>query len=309
MYMQNNILILGGTGLIGRSLISAFVNSDFKFNQATIYILTRQKNLNSSDNLIYINHLSEIQEVVNFEIVINLAGASVAERWTNSYMKEIYDSRILTTRSLVEYLNSLTVKPKTFISASAVGYYGTSDDVEFEEESIPLEQNLFSQKLCSDLEKELDAVSKDIRCIKLRIGPVISKDGGMLTKLLPSFKYYVGSYVGSGDQFVSWIDIEDLTRMIIFIIANTKIEGAVNATAPNPVTNKEMSYAIAETINKPCLFRIPETVVKIIFGQMGDELLLHGQKVLPKKILNHGFNFLHNSITESLKFQLIENNA
>lgn len=293
------ILITGGTGFIGNYLCERLLEDGYK-----LYILTRNQKLNGTVDEFgkyYLNNFGEIQNI-NVDIIINLAGETIAQRWTEDTKNRIYDSRISTTRDLVNFIGSKDVKPILFISASAVGYYGVRHAKTFtEENATDIVHSEFSSSLCKDWEYEASrAVDLGIRTVLLRIGPVLEKDGGMLAKLLPSFRLGLGSQIGNGQQWLSWIDREDLIELIIFIIHQKNIEGAVNATSPNPVSNKEFSLALAKSLHRPCFLKTPEFVFKLIFGQMAEEIMLNGQKVLPEKAVRHGFEFCYPTIEQSL---------
>ncbi len=295
---SKKILITGGTGFIGNHLCDRLLKDGHR-----LYILTRNQKLNNiatGNNKSYFNHLSQIQNI-DIDIVINLAGETIAQRWTKSAKNRIYNSRISTSRDLINFMKAQQKLPKLLISGSAVGYYGCNNDKAFTEEDIPKNTNLeFSSSLCKDWENEaLGASNLGVRTVCLRIGPVIAKDGGMLAKLLPGFLLCIGSQIGSGQQWLSWIDRDDLVELIIFIIHNKHIDGAVNATSPYPVTNKEFSLALAEALHRPCFFKTPEFVFRLIFGQMAEEIMLKGQKVLPKKALDCGFEFFYPTIEQS----------
>lgn len=292
------ILITGGTGFIGRPLCQRLSEEGY-----ILYILTRKRNLidkESPQTKFYLNNLSEIDDV-DIDIVINLAGETIAQRWSENAKRRIHDSRIITTRTLVNFMRSRKKKPTLFLSGSAVGYYGIHAETELSEESpSSSNQSEFSSSLCRDWEDEASkAVDLGIRTVFLRMGPVLAKDGGMIAKLFPSFYLGLGSQIGTGQQWLSWIDRDDLINLILFIIQDQKIEGPVNATAPNPVTNKDFSIALAKALHRPCFLTVPEFVFKMIFGQMAKELMINGQKVLPEKALRHGFDFSCSRIEQS----------
>jgi len=296
---SKKILITGGTGFIGKHLCDRLIKDGH-----TLYILTRNQKLNGTGNghgKSYLNNLSEIQNI-DMDIIINLAGENIAQRWTEDAKNRIYNSRITTTRDLVNFMKSKQTPPTLFISGSAVGYYGTNYDETFTEENIAETTNSeFASSLCRAWEEEAShATDLGIRTVFLRIGPVLEKDGGMLARLLPSFRLFLGSQIGDGRQSLSWIDRVDLVELILFIMHQEHIDGPVNATSPNPVTNKEFSLALAEALRRPCLLKTPEFVFKLIFGQMAEEIMINGQKVLPQKALGCGFEFCYPTIQQSL---------
>lgn len=298
------VLLTGGTGFIGQQLCKHLLNKGY-----ILYILTRNKKLRDTAEhqvKFYLNSLREIQDI-NINIVINLAGENIAQRWTKAAQDNIYNSRIATTRNLVNFLRAKPTKPELLISTSAVGYYGTSDDAIFTEaDDASAVTTSFASSLCRTWEAEaLHAASLGIRTVLLRIGPVLAQDGGILAKLLPSFRIGLGSQMGDGNQWLSWIDRDDLVKLIEFIINQPKLAGPINATSPNPSTNKDFSLALAAALNKPCYLKSPACVLKLIFGQMAEEIMLHGQHVLPEQALQHGFEFsypkLHQALTKILR--------
>jgi uncharacterized protein (TIGR01777 family) len=296
---SKKILITGGTGFVGQQLCAYLVKKGYM-----LYILTRNKKLKVSQNnqtTFYLSNLSEIENI-DIDIVINLAGETIAKRWTESAKQQIYSSRIATTKALVSFMRSKTIKPVLFISGSAIGYYGVHRDQVFTEENVaPSISSEFASSLCKAWEDEASqAAQLGIRTVFLRIGPVLAKDGGMVAKLLPSFYLGLGSQIGDGKQWLSWIDRDDLINLILFIIAQPNIDGPVNATAPTPITNQEFSLALAAALNRPCFLKTPDFVFKLIFGQMAEEIMINGQKVLPAKAIRHGFEFAYPTIKQSL---------
>jgi uncharacterized protein (TIGR01777 family) len=291
---QKVFLITGGTGFIGKALCKKLSEEG-----AEIFVLTRTLK-ESSKKIHYINSLSELVNV-KIDIVINLAGETIAQRWSEKAKDKILNSRISVTSDIVQYIENAKHKPNLFISGSAIGYYGNDDTIEFNETTKPKNTESFSHKICKLWEEEaLKAQNHVTRLILLRTAVVLEKNGGMLAKLLPSFHLGLGSIVGDGKQHISWIDREDLIRLILFIIENNEITGAINASAPNPVSNKIFSLSLAKALHRPCFLKTPAFVLRLIFGQMADELMLAGQKILPDKALKNGFKFSYPTIELSL---------
>ena len=287
-------LITGGTGFIGKALCSKLSEQGAK-----IFVLTRSLR-ESNKQVHYITSLAELKKV-KVDIIINLAGETIAQRWSCKAKEKIINSRVSITSDIVEYIKNAKHKPSLFISGSAIGYYGIDKTKEFNENTTPKEQQSFAQKVCSLWEKEALKVQKSVaRLVLLRTAVVLNHDGGMLAKLLPSFRLGLGSIVGEGKQPISWIDREDLIRLILFIIENKEITGAINGSAPSPVSNKTFSLQLAKALHRPCFLKIPAFVFRLIFGQMADELMLAGQKVLPEKALKSGFKFSYPTIELSL---------
>ncbi len=288
------ILITGGTGFIGKKLCQKLVEDCYE-----ITVLTRQKNLAPSKNIQYIHSLS--QKDFNYDIIINLAGEPISQNWSTKNKKKIYESRIGLTRNLVDKINSAKKSPSLFISGSAIGYYGYDAGILYDENSkITLNHNIFSQSICHDWEIAAAIKSQETRLVKIRTGIVLGKNGGALKKMLIPFKLGLGGKIGSGEQFMSWIDIDDAINAINFIIKNNKISGAVNLTSPNPVSNANFSKTLASIVKRPCIFDMPKFITEILFGQMGKELLLKGQKVYPQTLLQNGFEFKYSDLEKSL---------
>lgn len=288
------ILITGGTGFLGKHICQYFLSKNDE-----ITILTRNPNIKFTPEVKLISQL-DTQEY--FDMIINLTGEKINhKRWNDSTKKEIYDSRIETTRKIIEYIKQTPIKPRIFLSGSAIGYYGTHKERIFTEKSIS-KGLCFPSKLCKDWEKEaLKANEFGVRTIILRTGVVLAKDGGMIAELLPMFNLNLGAVIGDGKQFISWIHIEDYLAALDKIIDSNHIEGPINMCAPNPCTNKELSLALAEALNKKLFIRLPKFFVKLLFGEMGEKLLIEGQKIYPAKLIDLDFDYKFPKIKEALK--------
>ena len=288
------ILITGGTGFLGKYLCQYFLA-----NNDEVTVLTRypEKNFIPQVKLI-----SKLDHQEYFEIIINLAGEKISnKRWTSSVKEKIYDSRIETTKKIIEYIKETPIKPRILLSGSAIGYYGTHKERIFTEKSITKDL-CFPSILCKDWERiALKANKFGVRTVILRTGVVLANDGGMIAELLPSFKLNLGAIIGDGKQFISWIHIDDYLAAIIKIIDSTHIDGAINLTSPYPSTNKEFSEALAIALNKKLFLRLPKFLIKLIFGEMGEKLLLEGQKIYPAKLIDLDFNYKFSRIGEALR--------
>jgi len=236
-----------------------------------------------------------------FDVVINLAGQGITDkRWTPKVKKQLRDSRLLTTQQLIDYFRHARKKPALLISGSAIGYYGFQKDWLLDEQAFG--DSSFSSKLCQEWEHVAhQAEALGIRTCYLRTGIVLGKRGGALAKMLPAFKMYMGGPMGSGEQWMSWIHIADLVGIIISIIINEEIEGAVNATAPNPVTNKMFSSTLAGVLRRPAFIPMPAVMLKLLLGEMAIELLLAGQRVIPKKMQEAGYRFEYEELEAALR--------
>lgn len=243
------------------------------------------------------NDTKALEDMINgCDVIINLAGASIAKKWSQSYKKELRSSRLETTKNLVKAMSNLNLKPKLFISTSAVGIYenGKSHD----ESSSEFDEG-FLGDLAKEWEKEaLKAQEFGIKTAIFRLSVVLGK-GGALKQMLPIFKLGLGGILADGKQGFSWIDIKDLARAYEFVILKGS-EGVYNLSSPNPITNKEFTASLAKVLNRPVFFKVPKFVLKLRFSE-GSTILLDGQKVYPAKLLKEGFKFEYPSINESLQ--------
>ncbi|MDD5361603.1 MAG: TIGR01777 family oxidoreductase [Ignavibacteria bacterium] len=299
--MPEIITIFGGTGFLGGKLAAALCDKYIiniaarnvsggiiGFDNENIRLFKIDDTIES-----YKNAISGSIAVVNF------SGASIAgKRWSKEYKQTIYDSRILTTRKIVEALSLCEIKPSVLVNTSASGYYGNRFDEKLTEESGPGKD--FLAKLCVDWEKEaLAAKSLNVRTVCVRIGFVLDKYQGGLKELLTPFKYFAGSILGNGRQYMPWIHIEDVIGIYLHSLFNSSVSGAINAVSPNPVTNREFSKTLAGVMKRPCLFRVPGFALKIMVGEFS-EFLLSGQKIFPLKADTSGYKFRYILIKEAL---------
>jgi uncharacterized protein (TIGR01777 family) len=237
------------------------------------------------------------------DAVIHLSGEPVAQRWTAAARKRILDSRVNGTRLLVEAIGALDHKPSVLISASAVGIYGSRSGAEKDE--ILTESSAsatdFLGHAATAWEREAFAAEKlAIRVACLRFGVVLGQGGGALDRLLVPFKLGIGGRLGTGEQWMSWIELDDLCSLILFVLDHSEIAGPVNATAPQPVTNAEFTRALASAIHRPAIFPVPAFALKLLFGEMS-QVLLEGQRVYPEVALKAGFRFKYPEIGPALQ--------
>ena len=290
-----NILVTGGTGFIGRALCQALLA-----HQAKVFVLTRGSGV-TRDQITFINNLDQLGNTP-IHTIINLAGEPIAQRWTGAAKQRMRDSRLGTTAAVVDYMRTAPSKPSVLISGSAIGYYGTDATATFNETTPPCDTAPFARQLCADWEAAaLQAEALGVRTVLLRIGAVLEKDGGMLAKLLPPFRLGMGGPIGDGRQWLSWIDREDIILLMLHIIATPSLRGPVNATAPEPVVNTHFAQALAGVLHRPCLLPAPAFLLRAAFGEMPDEIMLAGQKVLPQKALDSGFVFRYPTLQASLQ--------
>lgn len=296
---QKHILLTGGSGFIGQQLVPTLLNAGH-----TITIFTRNPKKTSAifqQQVATIDNLDDLTEDDHFDAVINLAGQGIGDqRWTDTVKQQLRDSRLITTADLVEYLKRAKQKPEVFISGSAIGVYGLHGDEKLDEQASG--DDSFSSKLCRDWEDQAaEAEVLGIRCCYLRTGVVLGKNGGALSKMLPPFKMALGGPMGSGKQWMSWVHMDDLVGAILYTLETPSIRGPINGTAPNPVTNKEFSKTLGAALNRPAIIPMPEFVLKLMMGEMAEELLLSGQRVVPAKLTQSGFEFKYPHLDGALR--------
>jgi len=231
--------------------------------------------------------------------VINLMGESISKRWDENQKKKIYDSRINGTRRLVEAIEKLQNKPKVFVSTSAIGIYGNRGPEDINEASSVADD--FLAKVCKDWENEANkARNQGCRVVIIRTGVVLGRHGGALEKMLPVFKMGLGGRVGSGNQFMSWIHIEDLASMYVEALKNNSVKGVLNGTAPYPATNAQFSKVMGKVLKRPAILPAPSFAVQLALGEMS-QIVLEGQKVLPLKFKEINFRFRYPTLEMALK--------
>jgi uncharacterized protein (TIGR01777 family) len=300
------ILMTGGTGFVGNSLTQGLAAQGYQ-----VTVLTRSvpqdHSLPQGSSFLQGNPTQKgawQERVPEHEIIINLAGASIFTRWGNKTKRLIRNSRILTTHNLVEALSRRKGRETLFISTSAVGYYGFHGDEELDESGLP--GNDFLASVTREWEATaLAAESFGARVLLCRLGIVLGTGGGALGMMLPLFRWYLGSPLGSGTQWFSWIHQQDLVKLYIFLIQQKDMSGPVNCTAPHPLRNREMTEILGEVLKRPTFLpSVPSFVLKLFLGEFGS-MLLKGQKVLPCKLLDKGFQFEFPDLRSALKDLLI----
>ena len=289
-----NILITGGTGFIGSALCSRLLES-----QHHLVVLSRHPEKIKSP-VQGIGSLGQLTDDIVFDAVINLAGEPIVnKRWSHRQKQRILSSRLDTTKALIAYFARIDRKPDVFISGSAIGYYGIGKTNEPIDETGSGDDS-FSSQICREWEAiALGAEHLGIRTCLLRTGIVLGK-GGALGKMLGPFKLGGGGKLGQGTQWMSWIHINDLIGIILHCLEQGEVQGPVNGTAPNPVTNQQFTKALGTVLNRPTFFSVPAVAIKLAMGQMGEELLLTGKRILPRKIQDAGYTFLYENLEEAL---------
>ncbi len=235
-----------------------------------------------------------------FDAVIHLAGENIATgRWTWARKQRIRSSRVLGTRLLAEHLAASTSPPRVLIAASAVGFYGNQGDQWLEEEGPAGEG--FLAEVCQAWEDAAEpARAAGIRVVHLRLGVVLARQGGFLSRLLPLFRWGLGGMIGSGAQYLSWVTLEDVVRVIEFVLKQEGLSGPLNVCAPEPVTNRDFTQAMGKVLHRPTFFHVPAFMIKILLGEMGRELILTSQRVRPRVLMETGFEFDYSEIGKAL---------
>ncbi len=280
-----NIVMSGSTGFIGSHLAKVFGEKGWRV------IALRREDFGLDDA----SFLKKIEET---DVVINLAGASVAERWSEQYKREMYSIRIDTTRKVVRALAKMQRKPEVFISASAVGIYKQGGPYTEEDKSFADD---FLGRLALEWEREaLKCKETGVRTVIFRFGIVLGSDGGALQKMLVPFRMGLGGVIGDGKQPFSWVHVDDLIRAFIAVIEDKSFEGIYNLTAPHPTTNEVLAKSLGKALHKPALMRVPEFVLRLQLGE-GASVLLKGQKAMPKRLVEKGFTFKFTDIEKAIE--------
>jgi len=288
------IVISGGTGFIGQNLTNFFISKGYE-----VVILTRNESTVKGD-VKYIKwepaegKVSE--KIEDVDVVINLAGFSIAaKRWSKPVKKELENSRIQSTKTIVKYLPEMGAK--TFISASAVGYYGFRGD-EIIDETFD-HGNDFLSMLAANWENATKGAISEYTSI-LRFGVVIGENGGILQRFLTPVKYGLSKRIGTGKQWISWVDIDDVINSINYILEK-KMSGVYNVTSPNPERNEDFMSTISDIVKRKQIISVPSFAIKILLGEMGEALILNGQRAIPKRLMDSGYVFKYPSLRSSLE--------
>lgn len=292
------ILITGGTGFIGKKLCHFLLDKEHELT-----VLSRNPEKVSTlcgKEVKAISNIDQLTASDSFDAIINLAGEGIADaRWTTARKKVLLDSRIGTTKQLVKFIERADKKPEVFISGSAIGFYGNLGSLVLTEDSEPHEE--FSHELCLKWEAAAqDAEKMGVRVCIVRTGLVIGDDGGFLKRMLPPFKFGLGGPIGDGQQWMSWIHRKDYIAILDLLLETKVLQGIFNGTAPEPVTNAEFSKTLGKVLNRPTFLPVPAFVLKILLGEMS-ALLLGGQRVLPVRVENSGFEFTFRTLEEALQ--------
>jgi uncharacterized protein (TIGR01777 family) len=300
------VFVTGGTGLVGRRLVKQLVGRG-----DGVVVLTRRPEVAKELFGVICKAVPGdpmqpgewMKAVDDCDAVVNLAGENIfARRWNAAFKQRLFDSRVLTTRNVVHALATQPKRPdgqpKVLVNASAIGYYGYHGDEQLTEESPPGID--FMANICVEWEKAARAVEPaGMRCALVRIGVVLDKEGGALQKLLTPFKLGAGGPVGSGTQYMSWIHHEDMTGILLFALDNAAVTGPINATAPNPVTNKQFGKALGAALGRPAFVWTPAFMLELTLGGVA-EIVTQGQRVIPQNAMALGYAFKYPTIDVAL---------
>jgi uncharacterized protein (TIGR01777 family) len=289
------VLVSGASGPIGSALLSSLKSQGFAVTRLV------RKAAVGPDQVVWDPSRPLPPELVSgFDAVIHLSGESIVGRWTEAKKRRIIESRVQGTGHIAQALAKAAQRPRVFISASAVGYYGNRGDEILREDSPSGDG--FTAEVCRLWEGATEPASAaGIRTAQMRFGVVMSAEGGALPKMLPPFRLGLGGRLGSGRQWSSWVSIDDVVGAILHVLNHDTMEGPVNVVSPNPVTNTDFTSTLASVLHRPAIFPVPAFAVKLIFGEMGEELFLGSQRVEPAKLVATGYQFKQPELRNALK--------
>ncbi len=297
----STIAISGASGLVGTALTNSL-----QADGAKVVAISRSSKGKDSNTIVWDPEtgLLNPDRLNDVDTVIHLAGESIASgRWNKQQKAKIRDSRVKGTAGLVNSIAQISNRPKTFICASAIGFYGDRADEVLTEDAAA--GTGFLPDVSMQWEAAADAASQlGMRVVKVRIGVVLSPHGGALQKMLLPFRMGMGGVVGSGKQYWSWIGLHDLVRVFSFCASHSQVSGAVNAVSPMPVTNREFTKTLGSVLKRPTLIPVPRLLARLALGEMADDLLLASAKVVPQRLEQLGFEFQYPMLKESIQFEL-----
>jgi hypothetical protein len=297
------VLLIGATGFIGKPLVEKLVARNHE-----VYVFTRndKKTRSLFGDKVHIQQWKAddyiiLQEYAHkVDVVINLAGENLSsKRWTGDQKRKILSSRVNIGKALSFALKQSEDKPYLLIQASAIGYYGYSEEKVFTERS-PVGDGFLPMVAQQWEDSVRNIVEDNTRKIFMRSGVVLGREGGLLPQMLKTFRLFMGGHLGTGNQWLSWIHIDDATEAIVRLAETPGLGGPYNLTAPNPVTMKEFAATLGKVLNRPSWFPVPSFVLETVFGDMAREIMLQGQKVMPRKLQEIGFEFQYNDLESAL---------
>jgi uncharacterized protein (TIGR01777 family) len=292
-----NITLTGASGFIGVALIAKL-----KAEGHQLHVLGRTPPKDSSVAFSKWDasgkELPPAKAIAEADAIIHLAGEPIAQRWTDDVKKRLRTSRVNGTQKLVEAIAASDRKPRALISGSAIGYYGDRGNEIINENSKPGKG--FLPDMCVEWEKAaLEASKQGLRVVLMRTGVVLGEGGGALAQMLPFFKMGTGGRIGSGNQWMSWIHLDDIVGLLLFALNSDKVSGPLNGTAPNPVTNADFTHILGEVIHRPAVFPIPEFGLKLLYGEMA-QVLIEGARVVPEASMLAGYQFRYPELRAAL---------
>lgn len=300
---MSTILLSGASGFIGSRLAASFTSDGHR-----VVPLTHQAGVpgavtwNAEAGQVDATALARVRP----DIVVNLAGEPIAQRWTPSRRRRIRESRVRGTAALSEALTRLSPRPAVLISGSAIGYYGAHRGDELLDEDSAAGSDFLAETAVA-WERATDVAASaggGIRVALLRTGIVLGDGGGVLARMLPPFRLGLGGRLGDGRQWMSWIAMDDLVRAIRFLVDSPSVRGAFNVVAPEPVRNAEFTSVLGRVLRRPALFPVPRVALEVVFGTMADDTILASQRASPKRLAGAGFEFRHPRLEEALRFEL-----
>jgi uncharacterized protein len=296
--MDSKILITGGTGFIGQALCPLLISKGY-----ALTVLSRQPEGDVHAMCGRVEALSDLQllkDHAGFDAVINLAGEGIADkRWSDGRKRELLDSRIALTRTLVDVIKTWKKAPDVVVSGSAVGFYGDQGSNPVTEDTAP--ENEFTHRMCRDWENEALALeSEQTRVCLSRTGIVVGPGGGFLKRMLLPFKLGLGGRIGGGHQYMPWVHRDDVVSALVWMLETPDASGPYNVVSPKPVTNRQFTATLAKVLNRPAVFPVPAKVLELALGEMA-RLLLTGQQAFPKKLTDEGFSFRYFDPETALK--------
>jgi len=295
------VLVTGATGFIGTRLVEALASAGY---EVVALVRDRDRATALRAPITLVTSLDQIPASKRLDAIVSLAGSPVADGpWTRRIRHRILRSRLKTTRGIERLVDRLEHKPAVLVAASAIGFYGEGGDDQLTEADRPTGAAAkgFAHRTCAAIEAAASRVaSRGVRVVALRIGLVLDHSGGFLARMLPAFDLGLGGRIGDGRQWMSWIARDDLVRLIAHAIAHRDIEGALNATAPAPVRNRAFTAALGRALGRPAVLLVPALPMRLVLGDMGREIVLASQRVLPAKALGTGFAFCHPTLESAL---------